>query len=282
MVCKQNLVCCFVYIWLMPRLFRNHGPTPEVWWWKLLPVKRLSLETKFHQTQWFKEPWKSFIWNILHLIDLCPTKGKAKIWKEPCLCCCNTWKQQMMCVTPEWASSAPCSSRERVEVPCSSTVCWDQQRVPITQPVAQPQNPQWQHWWKPVPLLCRDGARSQGQPGHQDGINLSLRGRKAPKYSLSGIATDGKLSSCQIQELLLYLKLKRKGSFFRFLENQKPWISASLQRTPYTYPYVQIMYLYGYLISENSPAEKAGLKGAISTLTLVPEVRWTEICLFLP
>lgn len=34
-------------------------------------------------------------------------------------------------VTLKWAL---CSSREIAEVPCSSMVCWDQQRVPITQP----------------------------------------------------------------------------------------------------------------------------------------------------
>lgn len=147
-------------------------------------------------------------------------KAKQRFGKELCLCCCNTWKKQMTCVTPKWASSTLWPSRERVE-------------VPITQPGVQSQNPQWQRWWKAVPVLGRDGARSPGQSGHQECIDLSLRGRKAPKYSLGGIATEGKLSSCPIQELLLYLRSKRKEGFFRFLENPKPWISASLKRSPY-------------------------------------------------
>lgn len=81
---------------------------------------------------------------------------------------------------------------------------------------------------------------AKGLSGDHEYINFSLRGRQALKYSLSRIATAGKPSSCQIQELLLYLKLKkeRKHSFFWFLENQKLWISASLKRTLYVYPYI--------------------------------------------
>lgn len=122
---QTNLVCGFVYNWLMACLFRNHGTTPEVWCWKLLPAERLSMETKFHQTQWFKEPQKisfgiSFIWFTFAL-----SKAKQEFRKSP------------VCIAGIPGSSRWCDlevglvlQQGIAEVPCSSTV----QRVPITQP----------------------------------------------------------------------------------------------------------------------------------------------------
>lgn len=288
MVCKQNLVCSFVSNWFMACLFWNCGTTPEVWWWKLLPVERLSMETKFHQTRWFKEPQKvssetSRIWFTFAL-----SKAKQGFRKSPaCIAGIPGSSRQcdpevgILCLVPQQGNSrsslqlhGALGSAASSHHPAHSTAT----QIPAATP-AKDHQVAVQAWSK----------EPKGSRGDQEYINFSLRSRKVSKYSLSRIATEGKLSSCQIQELLLYLKLKRKikCSFFWFLENQKPWITASLKRTLYVYPYVQTMYLYGYLISENSPAEKlklssAWLKGAISILILVPEVSQTEISLFLP
>lgn len=59
------------------------------------------------------------------------------------------------------------------------------------------------------------------------------------RTGLSRNAAEGKQSSCQTPELLLYLTLKkeRRSSFLWFLEKQKLWICASLKRAHHIYPY---------------------------------------------
>lgn len=99
----------------------------------------------------------------------------------------------------------------------SSTVCWDQLWV-HPQPVGQPQTP----LRKGCPCCAGMG---QGAKGTRAALPFPPEAERL--WSAASVGLLQKETE-QMQELLLYLKLKRKESFFRFLENQKPWISASL------------------------------------------------------
>lgn len=128
-----------------------------------------------------------------------------------------------------WASSALCPSREREGFPAA---CWGQQWVPITQPVVQPQNPQGQGWWKAVLLLCRDGARSQGQPGHQECPSLPLRGRKALKCSRGEIAAKGNWEAAKSKSCCFTWSWKGKKVSWGFWRIRSPGFLPALRETP--------------------------------------------------
>lgn len=120
------------------------------------------------------------------------------------------------------------------------------------------------------PLSCWAGMEqgAQGERGARNRLILPLESERHQ----SRIATEGKLSSCQTQELLLYLMLKRerKCRFLWFLANLKLDFcqhEESPLRTP-----LYIDNVYRYLISGKSPAEKAWLKGAAPLLMSAPRV----------
>lgn len=134
--------------------------------WKALYGNKVPSNVMVHGAS------KSFIWNILHSIHFCPIKSLQSKDLERALPILLPYLEPADDVTLKWASSALCPSREIVEGPCSSTVRWHQQQVPITQPILEATlTKDYQiavQGWSKKPKGCR-GTRStltsQGQTG---------------------------------------------------------------------------------------------------------------------
>lgn len=125
----------------------------------------------------------------------------------------------------------------------SSMACWDQQWVHHSARSADTKSPgaalvighpTAMEGWRKEPRAARAPRLHWPFPQRQKGPEVQ------PQWDCYRRETE-QLPSARAAAL----PEVKKESFFRFLENQKTWISASLKRNPYLHAYVQIMYLYG-------------------------------------
>lgn len=203
-VCKQSLVRCFVYNRLMAHLFWNHGPTQR------FDDENCSQSTALHENKVPSDTMVRGASKRLHLkypASDCLMPYQRQKFGKSSACVAVIPGSTGWCVWPQVSILCPVPQQGKRGISCSVLGSAVSFHHPACSAATKSQG---QGWWKAVLLLCRDGVRSQGQPGHPGVPQPSPQRQKGSEVQPWWDCCKGKLRSCQIQELLLYLKLKRK------------------------------------------------------------------------
>lgn len=203
-VCKQSLVRCFVYNRLMAHLFWNHGPTQR------FDDENCSQSTALHENKVPSDTMVRGASKRLHLkypASDCLMPYQRQKFGKSSACVAVIPGSTGWCVWPQVSILCPVPQQGKRGIPCSVLGSAVSSHHPACSAATKSPGarlvkgcPTAVQGWSKEPRAARAPGVPQPSPQRQKGSEVQ------PWWD----CCKGKLRSCQIQELLLYLKLKRK------------------------------------------------------------------------